>query len=72
MTWYLVAGGVALLSLLLLAAVLLVTWRKVKALSSQVSRAGDAVGQATAALEQAQAAGPLGARPGTAGTTSGA
>ena len=60
MPWILVDLALALLSLALLAVLVLRLWRKVKALSSAVAKAGEAVATATDALTVAQNAGPLG------------
>jgi hypothetical protein len=59
-TWILLDLAIALAALAVLAVLVLGLWRKVKALSSTVTTAGEAVGRATDALAAAQAAGPLG------------
>ena len=61
--WILLSVAIALIALAGLAVLVLGLWRRVKALSSAVTQAGETVGQATEALEAAQAAGPLGAPP---------
>ena len=59
--WILIDLAIALAALAVLAVLVLSLWRRVKALSRLVAEAGETVGSATAALEAAQAAGPLGA-----------
>ncbi len=54
MRWILVDVLLALLALALLVVVGRTLWRQVRALGREVSRAGDLVAQATAALEQVQ------------------
>ena len=58
--WMLLGLALALVGLAVLAVLVLGLWRRVKALSSAVTQAGETVGQATDALAVAQAAGPLG------------
>jgi len=55
--WLLVDLLLGVLALLVLALVVLGLWRKVKALSREVSRAGEAIGSATDSLAQLQAVG---------------
>lgn len=69
MTWILIDLAIALLALAVLAVLVLGLWRRVKALASAVTAAGETVGRATDALAEAQAAGPLSAPP--AGSTAG-
>ena len=63
MKWILVDVVLALLALGVLAVLLLGLWRKVKALSSTVTRASEAVGRASEALTLDQGDGPLGQVP---------
>ena len=58
--WILIDLAIALAALAVLAVLVLGLWRKVKALSSAVTVAGETVGQATDRLADAQSAGPLG------------
>ena len=60
MPWLLIDLLLGVLALAGLALVVLGLWRKVKALSREVSRAGEAIGSATDSLAQLQAAGELG------------
>lgn len=57
MPWLLIDLLLGVLALVALAFVVLGLWRKVKALSREVSRAGEAIGSATESLAQLQAAG---------------
>jgi uncharacterized membrane protein len=59
-TWVLLSVAIAVAALVVLAVLVLGLWRKVKALSSTVSTAGEQVGRATDRLTAAQLAGPLG------------
>ncbi len=63
MRWVLLDVAIAVAALAVLAVLVLGLWRKVKALSSAVTVAGDTVARATDALAAAQAAGPLGGQP---------
>ena len=69
MRWLLVDLVLALVALAFLAVLSLGLWRKVKALSRTVTRAGESVASATEALALVQADGPLGqaGRPGAPG-----
>ena len=69
MRWLLVDLVLALVALAVLAVLCLGLWRKVKALSRTVSRAGASVATATEALALVQADGPLAqsGRPGVPG-----
>jgi hypothetical protein len=58
--WILIDVAIAVAALTVLAMLVLGLWRKVKALSSAVTIAGETVGQATDRLAAAQATGPLG------------
>jgi hypothetical protein len=60
--WVLLDLLICLIALGFLGAVALGLWRKVKALSAEVGRAGDAVGRATDALAQVQAEQPISRR----------
>ena len=60
MRWILVDVVLALGALLLLAVLLLGLWRKVKALSRTVARAGELMTTATDVLAQVQGTGPQG------------
>ncbi len=64
--WILLDVAIAVAALVVLAVLVLGLWRKVKALSSAVTLAGESVGQATDRLAAAQSAGPVG-RPEAAG-----
>ncbi len=70
MKWILLDLAIALAALGLLAFLVLGLWRKVKALSGAVARAGETVATATEQLAAVQAQGPLGdpsrSRPGQA------
>ena len=57
MTWILIDVAIAVAALAVLAVLVLGLWRKVKALSTTVSAAGETLAQATDRLEAAQAAG---------------
>jgi len=61
--WILLDLAIALVALAVLAMLVLGLWRRVKALSSAVTAAGETIGEATDALAAAQSSGPLG-RPG--------
>ena len=69
MRWLLVDLVLALVALAVLAVLSVGLWRKVKALSRTVSRAGESVATATEALALVQADGPLAqsGRPGVPG-----
>jgi hypothetical protein len=58
--WILLDLAIAVAALAVLTVLVLGLWRRVKALSSAVTTAGDTLTRATDALEAAQAAGPLG------------
>ena len=64
MPWLLIDLLLGVLALVVLALVVLGLWRKVKALSQEVSRAGEAIGSATDSLAQLQAAGERREQPG--------
>lgn len=60
MKWILLDLAIALAALAVLAVLVLGLWRKVKALSGAVARAGETVAAATEQLAAAQGDGPLG------------
>jgi hypothetical protein len=62
--WVLLDLAIALAALAVLAALVFGLWRKVKALATAVTVAGETVGPATDRLAAAQSAGPLGAPDG--------
>ena len=64
MTWILIDLAIALAALAVLAVLVLGLWRRVKALSGAVAKAGSAVAVATDALAVAQADGSPPGRPG--------
>jgi len=57
--WILIDVAIAVAALTVLAVLVLGLWRKVKALSATVTRAGETLGQASDRLADAQAGGPL-------------